>query len=350
MNIQHPSFAKDFFKKYFNALKVVILLVVALSAGYFFGSYIQKNKYKDFVKSFRTLRENSDKFAFINPLIGGVSLPATEVGLFTKTKDEIEDYLQAEEKKGNLYDYSFYYRDLNTGLWFGANDSAEFLPASLFKLPIAIAAYKQAEDDPYFLDKRLQYTQEIADRNILIQLNAQSTLSVGSFYSVKELINIMLTASDNGAKDLLLNVMDMRYIEQLFSIVTSLSPTDAMAYQISSRKYAHFLRMLYGSSYLNEEHSEFILSLLAKSTFKDGLAAGVPGNILIAHKFGAYQVEEKINGREIMTQQLHDCGVVYHQDRPYVFCLMTKGKNLEILYKVISKVSKIVYDEQEKDL
>ncbi len=283
-------------------------------------------------------------------MIGSISLPATEVGLFAKTQDEIEDYLKEEEKKGNLYDYSFYYRDLNTGLWFGANESSEFLPASLFKLPIAITAYKQAEDDPYFLDKRLQYTKEIADKNVVIQLNAQSTLSVGSFYSVKELIDIMLTVSDNGAKDLLLSAIDMRYMEQLFSIVTSLSPTDAKANQISSRKYAHFLRMLYSSSYLNEEHSELILSLLAKSTFKDGLAAGVPENILIAHKFGTYQVEEKINGREVMAQQLHDCGVVYYQDRPYVFCFMTKGKNLETLYKIISNVSKIVYNEQEKNL
>lgn len=343
------SFFNDFYRKHHRVVVICVLLVIALIVGYFIGSHIQQNRYKNFVKSFRTIRENSDKFTFINPLIGGVSLPATDVGLFTETQTKIEKYLKKEEELGNLYDYSFYYRDLNTGLWFGANESAEFLPASLFKLAIAIAAYKQAEEEPAFLDRRVTYTTEIAERNILIQLNAQSTLTIGASYSVKDLVNIMLTASDNGAKDLLLSVMDIRYIDQLFSVVTLVDTGDVKAYQISSRKYAHFLRMLYGSSYLNEEHSELILSMLSKSTFKDGLVAGVPQEVSIAHKFGAYQTEEKIRGQKVLAQQLHDCGVVYHAERPYIFCFMTKGKDLKNLYDIISHISGVVYADQEKE-
>ncbi len=340
----------DYYKKHKNTALAVVLFVTAITIGFFIGMHVQKDNYKEFVRSFRNIRENSEKFTFINPLIGGVSAPATDVGLFTDTKEKIETYLKDQERKKNLYDYSFYYRDLNTGLWFGANDASEFLPASLFKLPIAIAAYKQAEDESPFLNKKVMYTKDIAERNTLIQLNAQSTLVVGNSYSVEDLVKIMLTASDNGAKDLLLSVMNIRYIDQLFSLVSLVDPRDVKAYQISSRKYAHFLRMLYGSSYLNEEHSELILSMLAKSEFKDGLVAGVPSDIQIAHKFGAYQAEAQVDGQRVMAQQLHDCGIVYHRERPYIFCFMTQGKDVQNLYDIISHISRIVYDDQGRQL
>jgi hypothetical protein len=78
------------------------------------------------------------------------------------------------------------------------------------------------------------------------------------------------------------------------------------------------------------------------------LVAGVPQNVPIAHKYGTYEFEENVNGRKVLAEQLHDCGIVYHVEKPYVFCFMTKGKDVETLYRIISHVSKLVYDYQEK--
>lgn len=336
-------------KKRFCALFIIPLVFASSFIGYIFGSSYQREHYANFLRSFKNIRENSDKYKFINPLIGGISPPATDVGIFLDLKKEVTSYLEKEEIRGDLYDYSFYFRDLGTGFWFGANEGGSFFPASLFKLPIAIATYKQAEADPLLLKKMVTYSQDISELNSSIQTNSQSTLVVGRSYSVEDLIERMIISSDNGAKNLLVATIDKTYLNQLFSAVSPIDPDPEKMYKISSQKYALFLRILYGSSYLNEEHSEYLLNLLSQTDFKDGLVAGIPESIPVAHKFGTYEFEEKINGVTVTTHQLHDCGVVYHADKPYIFCFMTKGKDIASLYRIISHVSRLIYENQEKD-
>jgi hypothetical protein len=87
---------------------------------------------------------------------------------------------------------------------------------------------------------------------------------------------------------------------------------------------------------------------LAKSTFHEGLADGVPANIPVAHKYGVYELEEDTDNGKRSVRLLHDCGIVYHSEKPYVFCFMTKGKDVPTLEHVIKSVSKIIYDYQDK--
>lgn len=328
---------------------IFAILLISVFIGYLLGLSVQEKNYADFLKGFKNIRENSDKNKLINPLIGGVSPPATDVGIFADIRDDIVSYLAEEEKKGNLFNYSFYFRDIGTGLWFGANEADNFFPASLFKLPIALAVYKEGEDDPTFLKRVLVYTQELANMNASVQENSQTSLVVGKTYSIENLVEIMLTTSDNGAKDLLLTQLDKSYLNQLFGVVALVDPLTVKTYEISSQKYALFLRVLYGSSYLNEEHSELILRYLSKSTFDQGLVAGVPGNVPIAHKYGAYEFEEEGVRGKTSVQQLHDCGIVYHTKKPYIFCFMTKGRDATTLYRIISRMSKMIYDYQERE-
>lgn len=334
-------------RKYVTLVAAIFASILFLVIGYFVGVSIQKERYVSFLSSFKNIRQNSDRYKFINPLIGSVSGPGTEVGIFSDIKSDIVSYLKKEKKNENLYGYSLYVRDLSTGLWFGDHENDNFFPASLFKLPIALAVYKQGEDDPSFLKRRLIYTQEISNINTAVQVNSASNLTVGQSYTVEELVLDMIVLSDNGAKNLLLSSMDGKYIDQLFEAVALVDPSKKEKYIISSRQYALFLRILYGSSYLNEENSERIMEMLAKTDFKQGIVAGVPGNVEVAHKYGVYEIEEEINGVTKNARQLHDCGIVYHEDRPYIFCLMTKGKDSETLYNIVAKVSETVYEYQE---
>ncbi len=333
-------------KKNIRYLFLFIILSTSV-ASFFLGSYVENNKYDTFLGTFSNLRENSDKYRFINPLIGGVSAPATDVGIYSDIKSDVVAYLKKEESNGNLYNYSFYFRDMNTGFWFGDNESEAFTPASLFKLPVAIAIYKQIENNPGFENKVAVYTKEISQLNKEKQLNAESTLIVGETYSITTLIERMLVNSDNGAKNLLLNMFDKKYLDELMILLSYSDIETKNSYEISSRKYANFLRILYGSTYINENHSEYILKLLTKSDFKDGIVAGIPSNVLTAHKFGTYEIPDTINNKKVMTIQLHDCGIVYHMSKPYIFCLMTKGKDDASLFRIISHVSKMIYEHQE---
>jgi beta-lactamase class A len=110
---------------------------------------------------------------------------------------------------------------------------------------------------------------------------------------------------------------------------------------LSARKYSVFFRILFNSSFLSRANSEYALSLLTESTFREGLRAGVPSEIPLAHKFG----ERKI-GNDL--QQFHDCGVVYYPRHPYLLCIMTRGNNIPNLKKAIADTSRFVYEEIDK--
>ena len=114
---------------------------------------------------------------------------------------------------------------------------------------------------------------------------------------------------------------------------------------ISVKQYSIFFRILFNSSFLSRTNSEYALSLLSKTEFGAGLRSGVPENILIAHKFGERTTQDGLN-------QLHDCGIVYYPDHPYLLCVMSRGENLHNLIDSIKKTSEFVYktiQEQYKD-
>ena len=83
--------------------------------------------------------------------------------------------------------------------------------------------------------------------------------------------------------------------------------------------------------------SEKLLSILSKTEYKGGLVAGVPDNIIVSHKFG-----ERVIGD---VYQLHDCGIVYYPNNPYLLCVMTKGTEFTKLEKVIQDISGMVYQD-----
>ena len=105
-------------------------------------------------------------------------------------------------------------------------------------------------------------------------------------------------------------------------------------------KFSRFFRILYNGSYLNFEKSNKALELLTKIEFKDGLVAGLPSEVPVAHKFGERQFGEE--------KQLHDYGIVYYPEKPYLICIMTRGKELSKLPHVISELSKVTYEEVSK--
>jgi hypothetical protein len=48
--------------------------------------------------------------------------------------------------------------------------------------------------------------------------------------------------------------------------------------------------------------------------------------------------------------QLHDCGIVYYPHKPYLLCVMTRGKSSDDNSKMIAEISKLVYREVDTQL
>jgi beta-lactamase class A len=236
---------------------------------------------------------------------------------------------------------SVYFRELNDGIWFAIGDTEQFVPASLRKLPLMIALLKMAEGPrgQGLLDAQVAF--ELSrDYNADQNVKPAEPMVPGARYTVAELIRRMITASDNNAFTLLTRVVDPAELDRVYSLLRMQNPRAASddAF-LSVQTYASFFRILFNATYLSREASEWALDLLARSEFRAGLVGGVPPGVVVAHKFG--EKSDETAG----VYQLHDCGIVYYPENPYLLCVMSRGPSFASLDEVIRGVSRIVYAE-----
>ncbi len=279
------------------------------------------------------------KYKFINPLLecdaaqGVIDAPKQQF------ERELSVYLESPAITSKASMVAVYFRDLNNGPSFGVNTKEEFIPASLLKTPVMMAWYRASEDDPALLQKEIHFLQEAPSPEGLTQLiPPRESLVPGKTYRADELIRRAIVYSDNQSLQLLVDNLPPSYVRELYA---SLDVPEAVLNgpdgRLSVKDYATFFRILFNASYLNHENSERALALLAESEFADGLVAGVPAGVVVAHKFGEA-------GDEVV-HQIHDCGVVYYPNHPYLLCVMTRGSSILGLEEAIAATSRFVYDK-----
>jgi len=290
------------------------------------------------------VRLRQTQYDLINPLLECESAAFENAEGLGGLESELDKLIQDSIAQGKTTQVSVYYRDLNNGPWIGIGEKAEFAPASLVKVPLMMALFKQTETDASILDKpvTIPASVEYADINII----PEATLSAGQTYPVSKLIEQMITQSDNNAYDLLVGVVEPSVLERVYQDLY-LGKTLSLSEQgeeniITVKDYAGFFRVLYNSSYVSQRYSQQALELLTKTQFKGGLVAQLPDGVKVAHKFG------ERNFTFSGLKQLHDCGVVYAKTSPYLLCVMTKGDDFEQLEGVIQAVSKMVYQAHTK--
>ena len=154
----------------------------------------------------------------------------------------------------------------------------------------------------------------------------------------------MIINSDNSATYTLLNDLNPTSLTEVFTDLGIPDPTASPeTYKMTAKNYSLFFRVLYNATYLGRTYSERALGLLAQATFKSGLKAGTPPDMVIAHKYGERIIATKTGAVE--SAELHDCGVVYAPEHPYFLCVMTRGAQLSSVEKVVGDISALIYQE-----
>ncbi len=165
-------------------------------------------------------------------------------------------------------------------------------------------------------------------------------------YTIRQLLDRLTIYSDNNAKDLLHDNIDQNSVNDVFTDLGLQAPgLQDTGDSMSTKDYSLFFRVLYNATYLNKEMSELALSILSHTKFNVGLQAGMPASTTIAHKFGHRAFSTPVDG---VTEELHDCGIVYESPDPYFICVMTKGWNVQDLESVIANISKTIHNSRYK--
>lgn len=282
--------------------------------------------------------------SLIDPTSIGTVPPMT-VGERVLLEEDIQTYAANEIAHGAIANYSVYFRDLMNGPVIALHENEDFAPASLLKLPIALWYYKHEDAFPGFLDSEILYTGPNGTGPV--HYPPPRPLIPGTVYTLRELIDRMLADSDNDAAEVLIGYAGVNYgngtegggrdvINQVYRDLDIKPVADYATYVIDVHTYIAFFRTLYTGIYLSHRSSAALLEHLSHSSFTRGLTAGLPSGIVAAHKFGERQLDT--NG----LVQLHDCGIVYAA-RPYLLCIMTQGKDYDVMAPFIAEVSKKVY-------
>jgi beta-lactamase class A len=326
--------------------KNILTGVVCICLGLIFGIFLQKY-YLPHTTSDSNYIVREGGYNFINPLLSCDLSENKQFSQYKPIEDKFKTYINQSIKAGDAQDISVYFRGLNSGHWSGVNENDTYSPASLLKVPIMIAYLREADSDPSILKKEITYHQTV-DGNAVENYKPQSYILDGQTYTVAELIRYMIVDSDNNAATLLQNNVDSNDLLEVYSdigIPVSGSLTDE---NMSPKDYSYIFRLLYNATYLSKSMSQYALELLSESYFPEGLEAGLPANIPSSNKFGERTVETKnaVTGNTTVDyRELHDCGIIYYPQNPYLLCVMTKGQDFSKLAKIIADISAMVYNE-----
>ena len=294
------------------------------------------------------LRQHDPSLTLVSPLL------AAEVGTeasfpeLDPVKGAMNTTIAQAVAQGDVKDVSVYYRLLNSARWFEINGTTSYAPASLLKVFVMVAYYVEAQEpnNSSILHKQIRF-EGSPDPVIDTPGEAIPHLISGKYYSVEDVIAQMIVYSDNDALNTLLDNLDpdtLAAFNQIFTDLKIPSPTDpkeSVFDFLSVEQYSLIFRVLYSTTYLTPEYSQQALGLLAKAQYIDGLVAGVPKGVVVAHKFGV--TTDPATSTLPAEPELHDCGIVYYPGHPYLLCIMTRGSSFASLQSLIQKLSAVAY-------
>jgi beta-lactamase class A len=230
--------------------------------------------------------------------------------------------------------------DLATGMTSGVNASASLPAASTIKIPVMVEVFKQMEAGN--LDLNTVVHLESRDRDW--GWGDMADAAPGTARTVKQLLWLMITQSDNTATNMLIRVVGRTHINatmaglglkhtRLGDYIRSETETIRYALRTSPRDMLTLLDEIARDRLVDQWSSREMLAILEGQTHNGLLPAVLPEGIKIAHKTGS------------LHDTLNDVGIVYSGDEPYIIAVMTTQlPDLGLGRAFIHRVSRAAYD------
>lgn len=329
-----------------KAVFPLILCLAGIGLGYFLGARGQKHVQSEQQKKNTTLRLSGYKY--ISPLLVCDSVFSESAPELKKLQEKLETVINSAKNEKSITEASVYFRDIKTGGEININGTEKFYPASLKKVPLMMQYYKASELDSTVLSKKKRLD-DLVDYNQGTVISPALFAKPGESYTNQELVNYMIKYSDNTSFQALFQELGAEKFNKIYKEMQLHYPDTVVAIEdyVTAYQFSLFFRSLYNGTYLNNANSERALDLLTQTDFKNGLVAGVPEDIKVAHKFGIGAVDQT-QGTQV--GELHDCGIVYNKDNPYLICVMTKSESsISNVEKVIADISKTTFSQAENN-
>jgi beta-lactamase class A len=290
--------------------------------------------------------------------LGGALLslaPARADGQSRRATEALEAKVRELIKASGAETVAVAFRDLQTGRELMINPGVSFHAASTMKVPVMLEVYREAREGKLSLDERLPVKNEfksIADGSafsVSASDDSEQTLykKVGSTETVRELLRLMITESSNLATDIVIERVTAERVMELMrrmgarDIRVLRGVEDGKAFErglnntTTARDLLILLRAIAEGRAVSRAASKEMTDILLAQKFNEGIPAGLPAGVRVAHKTGS------------ITKIEHDAGNVYLPGRrPYVLVVLVRGIAEEArAHKLIADISRAVYDD-----
>jgi beta-lactamase class A len=238
--------------------------------------------------------------------------------------------------------------------WSSRSDDV-FHAASTMKIPVMIELFHQVREGKVKLTDSLPIRNEfhsLADGSVFTLSAADDSetdlyKAAGQTRTLDQLCDLMVTVSSNFATNLLIQKLG---IENIRATVASLHADgmdikrgveDQKAFDkglnntTTARGLATLLVAIANGKAVDADASAKMVEILERQKFNEGIPAGVPKNIRVAHKTGE------------ITKIHHDAGIVY-AERPFVIVVLVRGmEDFKASGALIADVTRDLYQASQ---
>jgi len=231
--------------------------------------------------------------------------------------------------------YGIFFQDLNSGKSFGINEDKPVPAASTVKLPMALYLNTLAIEGKLDWNNRIKYqkTTDYEGGNGILRYEAGD----GNCYSLRTLNTLSLVLSDNIAFRMLARHVGRENFKNFLKGMGGKTVYPGNKNLTTARDMGLYLQGTLDFVRLHPEEGKRLLDDLAYSIYHTGLPGQLSGQVVVAHKEG--DLDEGV---------ANDIGIVF-SSRPYLLVVLSSGlNNVEEGFAHIARISKTIYDYQEK--
>ena len=229
-------------------------------------------------------------------------------------------------------DVGVYFKTLDGDAAWSSRADEVFHAASTMKIPVMIELFHQVKEGKLKLDQPLPINNEfhsIVDGSpYTLKSEDDSEVEMykaeGQTKTVRELCELMITVSSNFATNLLIEKLGVESIRATvhelgadgMNILRGVEDNKAFEKGLNNTTTARGLGILLEAiaegKAVDAGSSQAMLAILGRQKFNEGIPAGLPADIRVAHKTGEIS---KIH---------HDAAIVFAK-RPYVLVILVRG-------------------------
>jgi len=218
----------------------------------------------------------------------------------------------------------------------------KFQAASLIKIPILIEAYRQSESGKFSLEDKAVINKDATSGGTGIL----KALSDGLVVTIKDLMTLMITVSDNTAANILIDMIGINELNKSFweigleNTVLQRKMMDFASIEKGKDNFttaidiARCLKRVNEENYLSKANRVDFLRILQMQQFKSKLPALMDeSKMYIGNKTGELPFVE------------HDCAILHYGEVSAYIAVLTDGFREPVEAKnTISRIGKHVYD------